>query len=233
MSGVGVFLRESERIWKVTNSSFASNTYIHSTEQLGECFLVDPGLDGPAIEVALKELGLRPRYAFCTHGHFDHVGSAAFFQHRYDIPIFLHAADLATAKASNFLLMAFKVAQRIEMPRFEIVSDNNFMMTIDDRELRYHSTPGHTPGSCVIRFGDAVFTGDTLYSRGMGLSKLPGENSNQLRESLRESWDLFPAESVAYPGHGKSASFAWIKANNRKLLQFIRGTVGNDSEAHP
>jgi hydroxyacylglutathione hydrolase len=218
---IGAIVQTSDGIWRVTTSTFESNTYICGTRAPGECFLIDPGLDAERLEVALAELNLRPRYAFCTHGHFDHIGSAAVFQRKYGTQVFLHKSDLATAKGSNFLLMAFKVQQRIIIPEFDLVANDDFSMMIDEIPLRFHSTPGHTPGSCMIRFGDAVFTGDTLYSRGMGLSKLPGEDMDCLRASLRAIWNLFPPEAVAYPGHGDSASFGWIKQNNQKLLQFV------------
>jgi hydroxyacylglutathione hydrolase len=222
-------VHEGQRIWKVTNPGFASNTYIHASEQPGACFLVDPGLDAEPIDAALRELGVVPRVVLCTHGHFDHVGSASFFQDTYGARVFLHAADVPTMKASNFLLMAFKLPQRIVPPKPELVGDR-FTLDVGGETVRYHATAGHTPGSCVIEFGPVVFTGDTLYCGGMSLSRLPGEDPERLRASLRAVWDRFPAEALVCPGHGEPAAFGWIKAHNAPLLQFLASGGAGSAE---
>jgi hydroxyacylglutathione hydrolase len=223
-------VRAGDRIWRVNNSNFPSNTYICATNAPNECFLVDPGLDAESIDATLIDLALHPRFIFCTHGHFDHVGSSSFFQKKYGTKVFLHAADVKTLKASNLVLMAFKLSYRIELPELDIVSDDDFSMTIDGKPLRYHAVAGHTPGSCVIQFGQALFTGDTLYRRGVGLSRLHGEDPVRLRASLRAVWNRFPPESMVYPGHGDSASFGWIKQNNQELLRFIGMAESQEGE---
>lgn len=230
MASSASLVHEGHRIWKVTNPTFASNTYICAADEPGACFLVDPGLDAGLIDAALVELGLEPHFVFCTHGHFDHVGSASVFQDKYGARVFLHAEDVTTMKASNFLLMAFKFPQRIVLPKLEAVGDR-FTLMIGGAAVRFHATAGHTPGSCVIEFGQAVFTGDTLYSRGMSLSRLPGEDPKRLQASLRAVWDRFPPESLVCPGHGEPASFGWIKVHNQKLLRFIDPRAPGDDEA--
>lgn len=218
--GVSV-VREGVRIWKVVNRDFLSNTYICTTANAGQCFLVDPGLDAEVIDAALEKLALEPRFVFCTHGHFDHVGSAAYFQQKYAARVFLHPNDVRTMKASNFLLMAFGLPQRIELPVLEPAVTDGFTLVVDGETLRYHATAGHTPGSCMLEIGGAVYSGDSLYSRGLGLSRLPGEDASQLRASLRAVRDRFPREAMTYPGHGDSAAWGWIWENNRALLEFV------------
>src|SRR5438552_9097969 len=124
-----------EGIWRVTGETFPSNTYVCF---LGpECFLVDPGLDADPIDEVLRAHGISPGFVFCTHGHFDHAGSAAFFQKKYDARVFMHVDDIKTLKASNFLLMAFRIPCRIELPEVEKVMGSDFSMTVGGKELRY------------------------------------------------------------------------------------------------
>jgi glyoxylase-like metal-dependent hydrolase (beta-lactamase superfamily II) len=66
------------------------------------CILIDGGLDPAAIDAVVQELALTPAAVFCTHGHFDHAGSAAHFQKVYGCPVYLHGADRKLLKASNF-----------------------------------------------------------------------------------------------------------------------------------
>src|SRR5690349_1544919 len=87
-------------LWRVTSRYFPSNAYLVATGQGSDCLLIDPGLDGDLIEEALAATGLMPRAIFCTHGHFDHLGSATRFQQRYDAPVHLMTADLKTAASS-------------------------------------------------------------------------------------------------------------------------------------
>ena len=215
-----VMVQRDAPVWRVTNGVFPSNCYIVPTGVDGQCVLVDPGLDGEAIEQAVASMGWTPAAVLCTHGHFDHAGSAARF-HRLGCPVYLHDADLKTLRSSNFLLMAFKVPARIEVPPVEPVAPRGFRVAVGGLQFTFHPAPGHTPGSCVIECGRALFTGDTLYSRGVGLSKLPGEDPARLRESLLALWERFPDDAIVHPGHGDSAPFGWIKSHNAALRRFL------------
>ena len=110
----------SPSVWRVVHSRFESNTYICAQDN-GGCFVVDPGLEADRVQTALDELSLVPTGVVCTHGHFDHIGSAADLQTRYGVKAFMHRADVPIAKTANFLLMACKVEKRITIPKFELV----------------------------------------------------------------------------------------------------------------
>ena len=112
------------RIWTVTNGIFPSNCYLCATDVPGECFIVDPGLDATPIEAALTQHGLAARAVLCTHGHFDHAGSAAHFQKVHGCPVYLHQRDIKTLRSSNFLLMAFKIPARMATP--EVIAISRF-----------------------------------------------------------------------------------------------------------
>jgi len=206
----------------VTGGVFPSNTYICGADIPGGCILVDPGLDWEGIDRQLTLRGLEPRKVFCTHGHFDHAGSAAFFQKKYGAEVFLSEADVKTLKASNFLLLAFNIPCRIDIPQhLTLVRGEDVTYDIGGVPLRYHASPGHTPGSCIIEFGGRFFTGDTIYSHGVGLSGLPGEDSEALKRSILNFWPRFDGEGTVYPGHGNAATAAAIRTGNRRLLRFL------------
>ena len=208
-------------VWTVTNGVFPSNCYVCEAGVPGKCFIVDPGLDPAPIESFLAERRLAPIAVVCTHGHFDHAGSAAHFQRRHDCPVYLSGADLKTLRSSNFLLMAFKIPARMQMPEVTPVDALESVVTIGACRLHFHAAPGHTPGSCLVEHGRTLFTGDTIYSRGVGLSRLPGEDTDQLRRSIMEAWDRFPDETVVRPGHGEASTLGEIKRQNTALLRFL------------
>ncbi len=210
-------------VWRVTGGAFASNGYIGAQQGSSDCFIVDPGLDPERIDAAALSLGLTPRQVFCTHGHFDHIGGAAHFQKKYGAAVHLHPADRKTMKSGNFLLMVLKIPQRIQLPEVTDVEVDAPLDTVSGGALTYRAVPGHTPGSCFIEYGDALFTGDSLYAHGVGLSDLPGEDHEQLRLSLLALWDQIPADRMIYPGHGPAAPFAAIRSGNQPLLNFLAG----------
>lgn len=217
-------------IWRVTSGHFPSNAYFCEADVPGGCILIDAGLDGPAIDLAMSELGMRPHIVFCTHGHFDHAGSAAFFQEKYGCEIYMHEADARTLKASNFLLMALKIPQKIQIPNITYLG-NQLIIDVNGHNLTYLPAPGHTPGSCVLQFGNAWFTGDTIYSQGVGLSSLPGEDVKMLKQSILGLWDRLSKDRTIFPGHGNSASGTSIRIGNSALLKFLE-LIDSNGELH-
>lgn len=211
-------------VWRITSGVFPSNAYFCAADVPGGGILIDPGLDAPTIDAELGELGLRPHQVFCTHGHFDHTGGAAHFQQRYGCEVFLHRADAKTMSSSNFLLMALKIPQRVPAGDVSLV-DDGFAADVAGRPLRFHHAPGHTPGSCVLELGTAWFTGDSLYRRGVGLNKLPGEDQEQLRRSILGLWPGLTAERTVFPGHGDVADGETLRTENRALAAFLGAVV--------
>lgn len=206
-------------ITQIHRGHFPSNAYAVALGG-GACVLVDPGLDGPGIDADLRAAGLRPTHVVCTHGHFDHVGSASFFQDTYGAPVYLHTKDQKTLDRQNFLLLAFKIPHKIQRPRVTWV-DDGAALDLGGATFTFQPAPGHTPGSCVVSVGDAMFTGDTLYARGVGLSKLPGEDPDVLRATIRGLWPDLRAGRLVCPGHGPVADAAALRADNHALLAFL------------
>jgi glyoxylase-like metal-dependent hydrolase (beta-lactamase superfamily II) len=207
-------------VWRVTSGEFSSNAYFCEAQVGGGGILIDAGLDGETIDAELSEHGLRPHAVYCTHGHFDHTGSASHFQKKYGSAVFVPKADAKLMKASNFLLMAMKIQRKVVLPEATLV-ESNHVADIAGTPLRYLPAPGHTPGSCIIEFGSAWFTGDTLYARGVGLSHLPGEDHAVLKQTILGYWQDLTPERTIYPGHGNAADGLSVRTDNTALLNFL------------
>ena len=205
---------------RVVNEPVASNTYVCPTSVAGECVVVDPGLSGDAIERELAARDLRPVAVACTHGHFDHIGSASELQARYRVPVYLHAADRRVARSANFLLMACKIDRRIVVPTDVVEAHDGMRVPLGADVLTFHHSPGHTPGSCMLEFRGALFSGDTIYRDGVGLVDFPGEDKAVLRESILRHWHAFDDGLMLHPGHGGSGRLGEVKRGNRALREF-------------
>jgi len=208
-------------IIRVANRGVAANTYICRTAAPSECVLVDPGLDKESIEEALGRVKLTPRAIFCTHGHFDHIGSAEYFRRVYQIDVHLHDADTRIARAANFTMMALKMPWRVDVPASCVSIDEGAVWTDGDTRVEAIHVPGHTPGSVVLLIDGRAFTGDTLYRQGTWLGSMPETDHDQLVDSLRRLWMLLPEQMAIYPGHGRSARFGEIRRSNASLRELL------------
>ena len=204
----------------VVNREVKANTYILPTGVDG-CLLIDPGLDRVAIESALERSGLRPRAIFCTHGHFDHVGTAEHFRRRYRVDIHMHPADRRIARSSNFTMMALKMPWRIDTPQATVAISEGTVWSEGGIEVNLVHVPGHTPGSVVLLIDGHAFTGDTLYRQGVWLGSMPESDHDLLRDSLQRLWGMLPADIGVYPGHGRPAVFSEIQETNKPLRELL------------
>jgi glyoxylase-like metal-dependent hydrolase (beta-lactamase superfamily II) len=66
-----------------------------------------------------------------------------------------------------------------------------------------------------------LFTGDTLYAQGVGLSDLPGEKPELLKKSILSIWGTLTSNRWIFPGHGKAIEGDRLKRENADLLRFL------------
>ena len=58
-----------------------TNCYLVQSKKTKETLLVDPGMACDELDDAVRELGAENlKYILLTHGHFDHIGGAAYYQ---------------------------------------------------------------------------------------------------------------------------------------------------------
>jgi hydroxyacylglutathione hydrolase len=212
-------------IYQVKNNFFSSNTYLLADESIksNSCIVIDPGLDSESIFNCIVENNLVPVAIFCTHGHFDHIASVAFLKKEFgDIPYYLHVADLKIAKAANFYLKIAKINYWIEYVAPDYCFSNDTEeIKIGGFTFSVYHFPGHSDGSCVLKYNDILFTGDTIYKWGLGFNNFPGENKNLLKESIKKILLSFNEDYLVYPGHGDSEHLGNIASKNLELINFI------------
>lgn len=164
----------------------------------GHAAAIDPAADAAMFEKALQENGGGTiSLILLTHGHHDHVGSVEALRKKYGAKLMMNAAD----------------AEQFGMGPDETYTDFG-TFTLDDMAFETIFTPGHTPGSTVIRLGDMLFTGDTLFAGDIGRTDFPGGSMPEMKKSLSKLKDYITEDLQVLPGHEEFSTMDAEKARN-------------------
>lgn len=179
--------------------------------------VVDPGGDLDVITGRLAALAATVEAIVHTHTHIDHVGATKGVQETTRARACIHEGD-------RFLYELLPVQAAmigVPLPEFAEMEGSlvdGHAIRAGALELGVLHTPGHTPGSCtfVVTSGGTtrVFSGDTLFRRGIGRTDLWGGDSALIMRSLREKILALPDEAIVVPGHGPETTIGDERTKN-------------------
>lgn len=203
-------------VWKLL--SLRCNCYV--LEKNHKFILVDTsmGFDRYLIRLQLKRIGARTLDAiYITHVHKDHVGNAAYFQKKFECPVYVDQLEY------NFMVKGFsevpKGTSRYTRCLTKIMDRKNFFIQFEPAKfvkvfkdkchmeelkenLSFIRLAGHTRGSISIIIDDEIaLVGDTMSYRGDTIYP----SFADCKEELKQSWQkLLCLRCLIYlPGHGK------------------------------
>lgn len=192
-----------------------TNTFLLISDA-GRGVIIDPAAPAQEYEALLAEHGATLAAVLCTHGHYDHVGSAAALREKWKVPLHCEPEDLV---GSEMYPLREADGGYAEDGTFEI----------DELSFRVWHTPGHTRGSVVLLCGEYLFCGDTLFQGSIGRTDLPGGDARQMDASLRKLAALpIPRETQVLPGHGDFSQFGWELDNNWYIRNACRAHKNKD-----
>jgi len=178
------------------------------------CLVIDPGDSADFILEKTQRMKLKCLGLFATHGHFDHIMAVGELQLSINAPFYINKKDLFLVERLNETAKYFLGYDPNILPpqKVEFLTSNNLLLNIFNFKLLH--TPGHTPGSCCyfLEKENVVFTGDTLFKRGIGRYDYSYSDKEMLFKSLKTLFKL-PKSTKIYPGHedfstlGKAKSF--------------------------
>ena len=174
-----------------------TNCYVVTNEKTLESVVIDPGDESNTILDYLESNHLTCKAIFLTHGHYDHVGAVEAVQEETGATVYMNAKD----DAKNMHSFHFPFT----LPENGRTYDDGDVVSAAGIDFSILSTPGHTPGSVVIRAEDALFTGDTLFRGSCGRTDLDGGSMEEMLQSLRKICSL-EGDYEVYPGHMDSSS---------------------------
>ena len=165
-----------------------TNCYIVYDEATREAAVIDPGDNAKSILHAVNEEQLNVKYVLLTHAHFDHILAA------HEV-LEATGAQYVVPEKDTWLLSRDNMGQFRGLARNyvqdtpDILANEGTEVTFGGMTATYMATPGHTPGSSVIRIGDCLFTGDTLFRHECGRCDLEGGDFSAMLRSLKRLHD--------------------------------------------
>ncbi len=189
----------------LTLGLYQTNTYLVINNN--EVIVIDPVSKADRIQSLLKEN--ETIIAIClTHGHFDHIGAVDDLVNMYQCPVYIHEDDF---ELTQYPEKNYSQTKKIKLKsKLLFFSDK---MKIQSFDFEVIHTPGHTKGSVCLRFGENLFTGDTLFKGSIGRTDLYGASPQEMKQSLRALRSL-NENYIIYPGHdGSTTLFDELKRN--------------------
>lgn len=171
-------------------ASTVRDNYFYLLEAGDQLMLVDP-LDAPTAIAAVRALeddGKELVAVLNTHWHPDHVGgNAAMLDAFPDVPLI--APEAEREQIENFG----------SRPIDQGISGQD-TLSIGGLEIQILETPGHTHGHVSFLIEEHLFSGDVIFSAGVGHCKFGGDPGVFFRTYRDVILDL-PTSLTFYPGH--------------------------------
>jgi len=178
-------------------------SYLVTGKSKNETILIDPTGSVEVIENAIQKNELKVVLILLTHSHPDHK-----------------------ELASHFALTGIKVFE----PKKGLVGRAE-EISVAEMKIEAIHTPGHTPESVCYLIDKNIFSGDTLFVKGVGTTAYGG-NDKELKESL-DFLSSFDKKLRLWPGHnygGTSSTLGTALSNSHikpseKTLEEIKKRV--------
>jgi hydroxyacylglutathione hydrolase len=198
-----------------SDNPFDTNCWLLAPEGREEALVIDPGFFPDRIRELLRAAGKRPVGVLATHGHVDHIGSAALLCGT-ELPLYIHKDDEMALTDPRAWGAGF-VTEAMGRPEDVRTMSDGDVIDLAGFSLEVLHTPGHTPGSVCFKADDIVFTGDLVFRGAIGRSDFPNSSPGDMEASLRR-FLTWPDRLEAHPGHGPSTTVGRERATNPFLI---------------
>lgn len=188
-----------------------TNCYILIDDKTNKAAVIDPGGNADDILEALRADGLEVEYILLTHGHYDHTtGVPQLHAALPQAKIYIHQAD-ANGAGSTLFPLAGQVDELL-------LYDEGDTLALGGLTIQVLHTPGHSKGSVVLKVGDVLFCGDTLFAGSCGRTDLPGGSYAEIMASLKRLGRLEGNYHVC-PGHDVTSTLDRERRSNPFLRE--------------
>ncbi len=174
--------------------------YICIDEKTSEAVLIDPAGDFDRIFKTVEKHNATVSYIINTHGHFDHTSGNDYCVKKTGAPLLIHKADSSKLRSIPNRVLSRTVGGKTSPPAVSCLKDGD-RVNFGSSSLSVIHTPGHSQGSICLYTKGHVFTGDTLFTEGMGRTDLGDGSAGEIMKSITRKILALPDNTIIWPGH--------------------------------
>ena len=170
-------------ITRLVVGPYDNNVFVVRCRQTGEAALFDAANEHEKLLELCQATGVRQ--VLETHGHWDHIQA---------VPQLRDAGYSVAVTAADAKML----------PSYDLILEDDSVITVGRLKLRTILTPGHTMGSMcfAIEGSPVLLSGDTLFPGGAGNTTFEGGDFSTILTSIDTRLFTLPAETLVMPGHG-------------------------------
>ncbi|MBO4874539.1 MAG: MBL fold metallo-hydrolase [Bacteroidales bacterium] len=191
------------RVETIVNSVFSSNTYLISSDESSDSWLVDCG-DMDKVMKILPD-GNKIRGLFLTHTHFDHIYGINELTRLFPECLIYTSEYGATAIRSSKLNLSRYHESPVEYAgdKLRVLKEGDIVKLYDVVEMSVIETPGHCPSCLSYMTDEWLFSGDSYIQGLKVVTNLPKGDKAMAQMSVEKIKSLI-GHRMLFPGHGES-----------------------------
>ena len=152
---------------------FYTNSFLLISDA-GNAVVIDPAAEVQEYDRILREHGGKLSLILCTHGHYDHVGSAGVLSREWGAKLYCEPADC-------------RGTQLLPLKGSDSGYEEGEVIPLDELRFTVWHTPGHTEGSVVLLCENYLFVGDTVFQGSIGRTDLEGATAGRWTRACASS----------------------------------------------
>lgn len=179
-------------IVKVSVGPMDNNAYLVTCSHTGETLLIDAANEPGVLLEVIDRYAPTLSLIVTSHQHQDHWMALKDVVDSTGAPTAAHSLD----------------AEPLPVTPDRLLSGGD-VVTVGELTFDVIHLRGHTPGSVALALDGAatdgrvhLFTGDCLFPGGVGKTWKDGDFEQLLDDVSSRVFDVFPDQTVVYPGHG-------------------------------
>lgn len=189
------------KISRIVNSVFSSNTFLLSSDEEKDCWLIDIGDIEPILKLISPEKIIKG--VFLTHTHFDHMYGINKLIDIYPDCVVYTSESGKKALFSDKLNFSRYHNDSIIFSggNIHVLHDGDKIKLFDNIYMNIIETPGHDL-SCLSYYTDSeIFSGDSYIPGIKVIATFPKSNKTDAETSKQRIISLAAGRKL-YPGHG-------------------------------
>jgi glyoxylase-like metal-dependent hydrolase (beta-lactamase superfamily II) len=182
-----------------------TNCYIFFDEKSKEAMVVDPAYKDENIATFIDKNGLKVKFIYLTHCHFDHISGADWLRDRLKVPVISYHDEEKNLMDKDVNLSARMIGKPMKVKCDRVVFEND-ELEVGKYSFKVIHTPGHTAGSTCLYNGEILISGDTIFKNTYGRCDMPTGNQQNIINSIKSKLLNLPGNTIVYPGHGETTT---------------------------